>query len=114
MRDFERAAALYRESLEHSIRMGARLRIAECLEGFAGLALVQGKPARAARLYAAAKVVRQVIGAPRPPRRTAEYEQDLGMLRRGLGEEGFDHAWAEGQAMTLEQACGLARVVEAM
>ncbi|MFI5340262.1 MAG: tetratricopeptide repeat protein [Candidatus Methylomirabilales bacterium] len=111
--DLDRAAALYRESLELWSKMGTRRGIADCLEGFAGLALAQGNPARAVRLSAAAEAIRQAIGAPRPPRKIAEYEQGLATLRRELGEERFAIAWAEGQAMTLERACELAGVVEA-
>ncbi len=78
---------------------------AECLEGLAGLTLAQGNPACATRLYGASEAIRQAIGAPRPPRRQAGYEQDLATLRRELGEKGFAAAWGEGQAMTPVQAC---------
>ena len=108
--EFDRALALYRESLELWSKMGARRGIAHCLEGFAGLALAQGRLLRAARLYAAAEGIRQVVGAPRSPRSRAEYEHDLGTLRRELGEERFATAWAEGQAMTPAQACELVRL----
>jgi predicted ATPase/class 3 adenylate cyclase len=106
--ELDRAAGLYRESLELWSKMGTRRGIAECLEGFAGLALVQGKPGRAARLYAAAEDMRQHIGAPRPPRRHESYEREVASLRRELGEEEFATAWAEGEAMTPEQACEFA------
>ena len=103
LRDFDRAVALYRESLELCSKMGTRRGIADCLDGLAGLALAQGKPDRAARLYASSEAVRQAIGAPRPSRRCAEYDRDVAVLRRELGEEKFASAWAEGQVMTPEQ-----------
>jgi len=105
-REFDRASALYRESLTMWSKMGGRRGIAECLEGTAGLALAQGELERSVRLYAAASAIRQAIGAPRPPRSRAEYEQDLVRLRLDLGEERFATAWAEGQAMSVDQACG--------
>jgi len=105
-REFDRASALYRESLTMWSKMGGRRGIAESLEGTAGLALAQGELERSVRLYAAASAIRQAIGAPRPPRSRAEYEQDLVRLRLDLGEERFATAWAEGQAMSVDQACG--------
>jgi hypothetical protein len=38
------------------------------------------------------------------PVRTAEHDAALAAARAALGEEEFDRAWAEGEAMTLEQA----------
>jgi hypothetical protein len=108
-REFDRASALYRESLTMWSKMGGRRGIAECLEGTAGLALAQGDLSRAARLYAAAQAGRKAIGAPRPPSSREEYERDLATLRAGLGEEAFATAWTEGQGLTLAQASELAR-----
>jgi tetratricopeptide (TPR) repeat protein len=111
MRDYERASALYQESLARWSRMGARTGIAGCLEGIAGLALARGKPADAARLYAAAEALREAIGAPRPPRLHTAHGQAIGTLRRALGEDAFDAAWKEGRTLTLEHACEHARRV---
>jgi len=109
MRDYERASVLYQESLALWSRWGARRGIAGCLEGIAGLALARGKPADAARLYAAADALREAIGAPRPPRLRAPHEQAIGALRRELGQDAFAAAWSEGQALTLDHACDHAR-----
>jgi hypothetical protein len=38
----------------------------------------------------------------------AEWETSLEMARSVLGEDSFARAWAEGQAMTLEQAVAYA------
>lgn len=107
---FDRASALYRESLTMWSKMGGRRGIAECLEGTAGLALAQGELERSVRLFAAAETIRQAIGAPRPPRSHGEYERDLATIRAGLGEEAFATAWKDGQGLTLDQACDLARL----
>jgi len=105
MRDYERAAALYHESLALWSSWGARRGIAGCLEGIAGLALARGKPADAARLYAAADALREAVGAPRPPRSRTAHEEAIGTLRRQLGEDAFAAPWTEGRGLTLEQAC---------
>jgi hypothetical protein len=109
-REFDRASALYRESLTMWSKMGGRRGIAECLEGTAGLALAQGELERSVRLYATAAAIRQAIGAPRPPRTREEYERDLATIRAGLGVDAFATAWKHGQALTLDQACELARL----
>lgn len=106
--EFDRALALYRESLELWWKLGTRRGVADSLEGLAGLALAQNHAERAVRLYAAAEAVRQAIQAPRVPRRRAAYERDVAAARRALGEEEFATAWAQGQAMTPEQVWELA------
>jgi predicted ATPase/Tfp pilus assembly protein PilF len=107
--DSVRASSLYGESLNLYWKTGGRRGIAECLEAVAGLAVAQGDLPRAARLYGVAGAVREVIGAPRPPRSRETYERDLATIRAGLGEDACAIAWKEGQAMTLDQACDLAR-----
>jgi predicted ATPase/class 3 adenylate cyclase len=104
-----RASSLYRESLDLYWKMGGRRGVIEGLEAVAGLAVAQGDLPRAARLYAVAQAGREAIGAPRPPRSREEYERDLATIRTGLGEDAFAIAWRDGQAMTLDQACELAR-----
>jgi hypothetical protein len=84
--------------------MGGKLGIAEPLESLARLA-VQGREwDRAARLWGAAAALREALGAPRAPNRRAEGERELGAARAALGESAFAASWAEGQALSLEQA----------
>jgi predicted ATPase/DNA-binding CsgD family transcriptional regulator len=58
----------------------------------------------AARLYGAAAILREAGGIDFPPPFRAAYDRDLSTLREQLGEAAFDQAWAEGRAMSLEQA----------
>ena len=67
------------------------------------MAVAQGQPARAARLFAAAQALRQHIGAPLPPSRRAELERSWSAARERLGRAGYTDNQAEGQAMSLEQ-----------
>jgi hypothetical protein len=78
--------------------------IASCLEGLAEVAMGQGDPGRAARLFGAAEAVRLAIGAPLPLIQRVPYEQAVASVRAQLGQEAFEAAWAEGQTMSLEQA----------
>jgi hypothetical protein len=65
---------------------------------------------RAVRLFAAAEASRASIGTPLDFLDLDEYETCLQAVRSALGEEAFAAAWAEGRALTLEQA--VARALE--
>jgi hypothetical protein len=45
---------------------------------------------------------------PMPPVARADYERDVAIARTELDEVTWNPAWAEGQAMTLEQAVAYA------
>ena len=62
------------------------------------------EPERAARLWGAAERLRQAIGCRTAPAARATYERAMAVVRAQLGDDAFAAAWAEGQAMTLEQA----------
>jgi non-specific serine/threonine protein kinase len=74
--------------------------------GWAASAL--GEPARAARLLGAAEAARERIGARYWFDERESYERALAATRAQLGEAAFSAAWAEGQALTLEQAIAAA------
>ena len=63
---------------------------------------------RAARLCGAAAALRVAIGAPLHPTERADYERTVAALRVALGDAAYEAAWAQGQALTLEQAIALA------
>ncbi len=44
------------------------------------------------------------MGVPAPHHPHANHERDLAATRAALGEVGWAEAWADGQAMTLDQA----------
>ena len=102
--DLERAIPACREALGLSQALGHKNGIAYCLEGMAGIAGVQGQAERAATLFGAAQALRDVIGAPLAPAFRAVYERMMATARAELGETTFTERWAEGRAMTLEQA----------
>jgi hypothetical protein len=84
--------------------LGRWLEIAESLEGLARLAGDGGRMERAARLLGAAEAIRDALGAPLPPVRRAEYEQCVAEARAALGEEALAAAWAQGKALSVDQA----------
>jgi predicted ATPase/class 3 adenylate cyclase len=107
-RDFERADRLYRQSLRCYWELGHRWEPIVCLEGLAVTAASAGDPARSAALYGAASAQRDAIGEPVPSRERAGHDQSVAAARVALGDEAFARAWAEGRAMTLEQAVAYA------
>jgi hypothetical protein len=94
--------------------------IIECLETFTWLVSGQAVKvpqqargiaptlARAARLLGAAAEMRAVTGHPPIVGSQAIHERNAAAIRAQLGEDGFAAAWAEGRAMTLEQAIAYA------
>ena len=102
--DYGRARVLLGESLSVFREVGELVGTAHTLELWPHLALNSTEPARAARLFGAAEALRQIMGAPLPPSDRAEYERNVAAVRAQLGEEMFAAAWAEGRAMTMEQA----------
>lgn len=102
------ARASYAECLRLSHINGDKLVQAQALEGCAGLALRNGHPESAARMLSAAQAARDRIGSPVPPVLRAGHKQEIAATRAALSEPAFASAWAEGQAMTLEQATAYA------
>ncbi len=102
--DYRQAAARFKESLTLCKEVADERVTGECLVGLAGVACAQGLYDQAARLFAAAEVLREATGYHYAAARQADIEQFVSSTRAGLGESVFATAWAEGRAMTLEQA----------
>ena len=77
---------------------------AEALECWAKLCLSAGQPAPAARALAVAAQTRRTLGMPKEAASRAALEADVATAQAALGEAAFGEAWAEGEAMTWEQA----------
>jgi tetratricopeptide (TPR) repeat protein len=106
--DVSQAIAWLREGLGLYHRLGHKLGIAIGLEGFAGL-LSEKDATYAAKLFGVAQAIREAIGAPLPPVDCPHYESDVARTRAQLVEAAFVSAWAEGHAMTMEQAMECAK-----
>jgi non-specific serine/threonine protein kinase len=64
----------------------------------------EGQPRRAAQMLSAIEVAREQLGTQLAASDRAELEKILGMIRDRAGDAEFRQAWADGQAMSLEQA----------
>jgi predicted ATPase/transcriptional regulator with XRE-family HTH domain len=102
------ACVLLEESLAMSRDLGDRRGCAECLEELAQVASAQGKPEWAACIYGAAEALREALGAPLLLSARAPYDRAVAAVRAALDAGAFAGRWAEGRAMTLEQAIGYA------
>jgi predicted ATPase/DNA-binding CsgD family transcriptional regulator len=102
--DLERAMALIQEGLAACRDAGDNWGITMALVGLAGVAGKRGEPARAARLLGAVETRRNTIGAVLWHVDRLEYEHNLAAAHAALTEEQFAAAWAQGQAMSLEDA----------
>jgi predicted ATPase/class 3 adenylate cyclase/DNA-binding CsgD family transcriptional regulator len=86
---------------------GLRLQAVEALEFVATLA-VEGSPAEAARLLAAAAGIRAGLPYPPSPAEEARLTDSLERLRKLLAPDAMEAAWVEGSAMALADAAAYA------
>ena len=82
----------------------AYLPIPDILECLAGLAGDAGSHREAARLFGAAHAIRERRGAVRFKLWDASCQAAVAALRDALGEKDFESAWAEGAALSVEEA----------
>ncbi len=102
--DYASSQALYQEGIAVARKAGDRRTVAFGLEGLASVVAAKGETAWAARLWGAAEVLRETIGAPIPPVERPAYESSVAAACVQLGDQAFTSAWAEGRLMTPEQA----------
>jgi predicted ATPase len=82
--------------------------LADTLDWLAAVAYAQADIVHAAKLLGAAANQWRAIGAVRFPLDRAGYERDLARVRELLDGQTFEAAWAEGEAMTADQAISFA------
>jgi predicted ATPase/DNA-binding CsgD family transcriptional regulator len=97
------------EALAIAAGIGARLHVPEVLEILGGLAGGGGSHREAARLFGATDAIRQRIGVVRLKIHDANYEQSVASVRCALGDSDFNVAWAEGAALSTEEAIAYAQ-----
>lgn len=106
--DHPKAMAFLGEALKLAQEGDYQEEIAQGLVGMANLAGAQGQLEKAVRLLAAAEGMLPNLQAVLLPADRADYDHTLATARARLGEERFAVVWAEGRAMTLEQAVAYA------
>jgi predicted ATPase/two-component SAPR family response regulator len=106
--DYARAEKLYKESLAALRELDEKWLTSLCLEELAGVACARGHYLRATRLWGAEETLREAIGASVRVLYRDDYDRGVEAAHAGLGDEAFEVAWAEGRAMTLEEALAYA------
>jgi DNA-binding CsgD family transcriptional regulator len=97
------------EALVSAARSQGYLRVADTLECLARLAANGGNDAYAARLLGASDGIRQRMGHARYPMYQPGYDITVAATRNALGEKDFDLMWAEGAALSTEEAIAFAQ-----
>ena len=99
-RDSRQARTLFEQALALRREMGNPRGVLECLWAFGNVAAAEQQSERAARLLGAPAALREMLNK----KDLSAYEGDVSATRAQLGAAAFDKAWAEGRAMSLEQA----------
>lgn len=97
------------DALAIAARTGGYARLPDVVECLARLAADDGKHQHAARLFGAAEAIRQRSGEVRFKVYQGGYEAAVSAVRDALGENDFDAAWAEGAALSTEEAIAYAQ-----
>lgn len=102
--DYRRAASLYAESLAIRNELGDRFFIVSSLRNLAEVACSGKNYERGARLFGAAEALREAIGTPLPAEKRATFDRYMEEARDVLGRADLKASWADGRAMSLEDA----------
>jgi tetratricopeptide (TPR) repeat protein len=105
--DLGGAVGHLRESLALLSADGQRRDVCRSLYLLGVVAIEQGAPGRALRLFAAS-TANAPAGPLLEPAERRRYDDAVAAARAALGHEAFAAAWAQGQALTLEQAISYA------
>src|SRR5262249_14319975 len=118
--EYRQALSLFTDSISRYRELGSRpsttrhdqglsVRFTSlCLAGVAEVAAAMGQPERAAHLLGAAEAALKATDADLWPAERTDYERSATAVREAMSEETFAASWAEGHALSLEQAIHLA------
>jgi DNA-binding CsgD family transcriptional regulator len=105
----EQAERDARDALTRSVEAGVHLFLPDILECIAALAGDAGSYREAARVFGAAAAIRKRMGAVRFKVWDADYDASVAALRNAMTDNDFDSAWAEGAALSTEEAIAYAQ-----
>jgi len=102
--DYASARAFYVEAVPIARGTDDGENMAYLIEEFAALSAAQGEVKQAVTLFGATEALREAIHIVPLPVERAEIDRNITTARAQLDEATFNAAWAEGRAMTMEQA----------
>jgi ATP/maltotriose-dependent transcriptional regulator MalT len=103
------AEAVHHEALQIRLDHGLRTSYPDSLDALAACAAVADSYEEAARLLAASDAGREALAYPRPPVDLAPYQDLVKAIRAHLDSDDYDSVWAQGSALTLEDAAAYVR-----
>jgi len=106
--DYKHSRDLFHRGLLLARETNFKLDMASSLAFIAGTSSETGQPERAVRLHGASEAALERMGAFHQPADKLEVDRNIARVRAQLDEATFAAAWAEGRAMTLEQAVAYA------
>lgn len=108
LRELEEARRLLRDSIRMQGDPEDSMHLIWGLEGFGQLEEAEGHATRAVRIIAAAGALRDRMGIPIPAVDAEDRTRRLDALKQHLGDAAFAIAWAEGGAMSMDEAVAFA------
>jgi predicted ATPase/DNA-binding CsgD family transcriptional regulator len=105
----EQAERAGHDALAHAAQVGTYLFIPDILECLGTLAGEAGSHREAARLFGATDAMRKRFTSVRFKIYDAGYEASVAALRDAMDESDFESAWAEGAALSTEEAIAYAQ-----
>jgi predicted ATPase len=106
--DDAHAMARFTDALRIYLRIRDPSGFATCFEGMASLAKRRGDMEQAARLGAAAAVLRESVAGALTPEAQQSFIEDMSAARDALGEVAFDAAWRSARSLSPEAAAAYA------
>ena len=106
--DLEQAEAVAHDALHEASDWGGAPTAIDCFELLAGIAADLESYDESARLFGAAERMREEMGYRRFPVYQEAYAADVAGARAALGEDEFAARWAEGAAMSIDDALAYA------
>jgi predicted ATPase/class 3 adenylate cyclase len=112
LRDYRRALELFSNHLSIIRQYRIIDEVPRCLMGIAGASMEGPQPQsarRAATLLGASEAIFETMDAKLPRHHQIEYDRYISAARAKLDEAAWQAAWAEGRAMSMEQAIAYAQ-----
>jgi DNA-binding CsgD family transcriptional regulator len=105
----EQAECDVHDAVTCAVEAHAYLGISDAMECLAAVALQGGSQREATRLFGAAEAIRQRMGEVRFKVWDNDYLASVAALRNALSDKDFNDAWAEGAALSTEEAIAYAQ-----
>ncbi|OBK14506.1 transcriptional regulator [Mycobacterium asiaticum] len=97
------------DALTSAVSLNGVLAVPDLFELLATLSMDADRHTEAARLFGAAQALRQRMGSVRFKSYDVDHDQSMTSLRETLSDNDFDVAWAEGAALSTEEAIAYAQ-----